>query len=170
MSRKPKFRCQRPAWKRPAKFAFVGAIGIVVQLLSLHWLVNLGCRYLLATAIGVEAALLHNFVWHEKFTWIDRNQFTSAGLGSRFIRFHLSNGLISIGGNVFWMQMFVGQLGIPVIPANLLSITICSVTNFWASDRWVFVPAAPAETENTKLRQSRDLRLEATFVARKEHR
>ena len=28
--------------------------------------------YLFATAIAVEAAVVHNFVWHEQFTWADR--------------------------------------------------------------------------------------------------
>lgn len=131
-------------WKRPAKFAFVGAMGIIVQLVALHWLVVIGCGYLIATIISVEAAVLHNFVWHQKFTWRDRSGFTSAGLGSRLLRFHLSNGLISIAGNILLMRIFVGEFGISVVPANLLSITACCLTNFVASDRWVFVIASSA--------------------------
>jgi putative flippase GtrA len=126
-----------PAWKRPAKFAFVGAIGIGVQLVMLH--LAGGCGYLWATAIAVETAILHNFVWHENFTWADRNRPGSSVPGSRFLRFHLSNGLISIIENVLLMRTLVGGFGMHVLPANLLSITVCCFTNFLASDRWVFV-------------------------------
>lgn len=127
----------RRAWKRPAKFAFVGAIGIGVQLAILH--LASGCGYLFATAIAVETAILHNFVWHENFTWADRNSAGTSTLGFRFLRFHLSNGLISMVGNVLLMRTFVGGFGMYVLPANLLSITVCCLTNFVASDRWVFV-------------------------------
>ncbi len=138
-------------WTRPAKFALVGAIGIIVQLLTLHWLAGAGCGYLIATVISVEAAVLHNFVWHENFTWRDRNGFTSAGLGSRLLRFHVSNGLISVVGNLLLMRIFVGELGMPLVAANLLSITACCLTNFVASDRWVFVIASGgAGSEDTR--------------------
>jgi putative flippase GtrA len=129
---------------RSAKFALVGAIGIVVQLATLHWLANSGWSYLLATAIAVEAALLHNFVWHENFTWKDRGQPTSSGLCLRFLRFHISNGVISIAGNLFLMRLFVGGISMHPIPANLASITICCLANFLVSDRWVFL--APRQT------------------------
>jgi putative flippase GtrA len=130
-------------WHRPAKFAFVGAIGIMVQIAALRWFVGIGCGYLPATVMAVEAALLHNFVWHENFTWRDREKSASSKVWSRLLRFHLSNALISIAGNVLLMRMFVGGLGIGIVPANLASITVCSLTNFLASDRWVFVPAQP---------------------------
>jgi putative flippase GtrA len=126
-------------WNRSAKFALVGAMGIGVQLATLHWLVSSGCNYLLATAIAVEAALLHNFVWHGNFTWKDRGGLTSSGLCLRFLRFHLSNGVISIAGNLLLMRLFVGGVGMHPIPANLASITICCLANFLVSDRWVFL-------------------------------
>ncbi len=127
---------------RMAKFAFVGAIGIAIQLLVLHWLVTVGCGYLISTAIAVETAILHNFVWHENFTWRERSPSGSDEIWARLLRFHLSNGLISIIGNLLLMRVFVGWLSLNVVAANLLSVTICCVTNFLASDRWVFIPSA----------------------------
>jgi putative flippase GtrA len=124
---------------RSAKFALVGAMGIVVQLVTLHWLANSGWNYLFATAIAVEAALLHNFIWHENFTWKDRRQPTASGLCLRFFRFHISNGVISIAGNLLLMRLFVGGIRLHPIPANLASVTICCLANFLASDRWVFL-------------------------------
>ena len=55
------------------KFNVVGGIGIVVQFAALFLLKSvLHFNYLAATAIAVEAAVVHNFVWHEQFTWADR--------------------------------------------------------------------------------------------------
>jgi putative flippase GtrA len=54
------------------------------------------------------------------------------------LHFHLSNGLISLVGNMLMMTLFMGRLHLPILPANLLSITICALVNFAVSDRWVF--------------------------------
>ncbi len=50
----------------------------------------------------------------------------------------MTNGVISIAGNLILMRLFAGQMEMHVVPANLLSVTVCSVANFLASDRWVF--------------------------------
>lgn len=56
------------------KFNLVGGIGIVVQMLTLVMLkTGLHFNYLLATALAVETAVIHNFFWHERFTWADRS-------------------------------------------------------------------------------------------------
>jgi putative flippase GtrA len=143
MSAAAELHIDRPVWLRVAKFALVGAIGIGVQLGALQWFTSLGCSYLVATALAVETAILHNFVWHEHFTWNDRNQFNACGPGVRFLRFHISNGLISIVGNILLMRIFVGGFGMHVLSGNLASIAICCLTNFLASDRWVFAQASP---------------------------
>ncbi len=127
-----------PAIQRPAKFALVGALGIVVQLLTLEALTAIGLQYLWATGLAVEAAVLHNFLWHQRFTWSDRR----AQTGAQLVRFHLSNGAISILGSLLLMRFLVGQVGMGVLVANLFAIGACSVGNFLASDRWVFLSSA----------------------------
>jgi len=129
-------------WKRPAKFAMVGAMGVVVQLAMLHEVEKAGAGYLVATAIAVETAVLHNFLWHQTFTWADRER---SGIGSRLLRFHLSNGFISMTGNILFMAAFVSGLGMKLVIANLLSITLCCLANFLASDRWVFVTSTAVD-------------------------
>jgi dolichol-phosphate mannosyltransferase len=129
----------RPSVQRLAKFAAVGAIGIAVQFAALAALTAIGCHYLWATGLAVEAAVLHNFMWHQRFTWGDRGGSRLAEAGVRLLRFHLSNGAISIFGSLLLMRWLVGQLGMGVLVANLLTIAVCSVGNFLASDRWVFL-------------------------------
>lgn len=123
--------------KRWWKFNAVGIAGVIVQLAVLHLCVT-GCRtpYLVATVIAVEAAVLHNFVWHERWTWRDRAHPESQW--TRLIAFHTSNGIISLAGNILFMRLFVGSLGMPIIAANLAAIVMCSTANFIASNTIVY--------------------------------
>ena len=72
------------------KFNLVGGIGIGVQLAALAILRSLlHLDYLVATALAVETAVLHNFVWHERFTWADRP--APQTRLSRLAKFHLAD-------------------------------------------------------------------------------
>ena len=123
------------------KFNAVGAIGIAVQLGALALFASgLKINYLLATALSVEAAVLHNFIWHELFTWGDRR--TTNPLG-RFFRFNLTTGVVSIAGNLLSMKLLVGVAGMSYLPANLLSISACSLLNFVIADRAIFLVSSP---------------------------
>ena len=129
----------RSGWRSIAmrwlKFNFVGGIGIAVQLLALFVLkAGLHCNYLIATALAVETAVIHNFLWHEHFTWADR---TGAGF-TRFLKFNLTTGLFSIGGNLLLMKLLVGLGHMNYLLANGIAITACSVVNFLVSDGYVF--------------------------------
>ena len=123
------------------KFNAVGAVGIAVQLAVLTLLNSgLGLNYLLATGLAVEATVLHNFLWHERFTWADRRAQTSL---ERLVKFNLTNGGLSILGNVVVMKLLVGVAGINYLAANLISIAACSIVNFFVADRAIFVPEIP---------------------------
>ena len=118
------------------KFNAVGAGGILVQLGILAVLKSgLQLDYLFATALAVEAAILHNYLWHERFTWRDR---ASASSWSRLAKFSLTTGLFSILGNVVLMRALVGAAHLNYFVANGLTIAMCSLINFVVSDRYVF--------------------------------
>ncbi|MGH9596009.1 MAG: GtrA family protein [Edaphobacter sp.] len=119
------------------KFNLVGAMGMVVQLASLALLSRcVGVHYLFASAAAVELAVLHNFVWHVHFTWRDRRD--SSTLLSQLMRFHLSNGLVSIVGNLVLMRILVHEARVPLLVANGIAILCCSVVNFCLGDSWAF--------------------------------
>ena len=64
---------------RWAKFNAVGVLGMGVQLAALAGFNRLFAgHYLAATCAALEVTLLHNFVWHERFTWRDRFNFDAA--------------------------------------------------------------------------------------------
>jgi putative flippase GtrA len=120
------------------KFNAVGIVGVGVQLLVLTLLKTvLGMHYLVATFIAVEATIIHNFVWHERWTWIDREKKKSR-IALRFVRFNLANGLVSLVGNIGLMWLLVSRFNLNYILANLIAIVLCSFINFMISDRLVF--------------------------------
>jgi putative flippase GtrA len=130
-----------PLAVRWLKFNFVGALGIAVQMGSFALLVSgLGVHYLIATPLAVEAAVLHNFVWHERFTWKDRTREVSRprDVAMRLLRFHAGNGAVSILGNLALMRVLVGAVHLNPYVASGISITICSLLNFAASEWFVF--------------------------------
>ena len=120
---------------RWAKFNAVGIAGAAVQLGVLALLTKAEVHYLIATAIAVEVAVLHNYFWHLRWTWLDR---PPASRLAALLRFNLANGAVSLVSNLVLMRVFTGWLGLPVVAANVLAIAITSVVNFFIGDRWVF--------------------------------
>jgi putative flippase GtrA len=119
------------------KFNLVGVMGMVMQLAALalfnRWFAG---RYLLASAAAVELTLLHNFVWHIHFTWRDRH----IGIPRlhQLLRFHLSNGLVSLFGNLVLMVGLVHIARLPLLASNLIAILSCSIVNFHFGNKWAF--------------------------------
>ena len=125
--------------KRWVKFNVVGGGGMLVQLCLLALLTEVfKIHYLLATLLAVEGAILHNFVWHELWTWKDKRSRTRRAMITRLLRFHLANGTTSLTGNLVIMKLAVGYLHLPILAANLLAIAACSIVNFLLSDSFVF--------------------------------
>jgi putative flippase GtrA len=122
---------------RWGKFNLVGAIGMVVQLAALALFNRCTAgHYLYASAAAVEITLLHNFVWHLHYTWRDRRD--NSAMMSQLMRFHLSNGLVSMLGNLALMRILVDNAHLPVLAANCLAILCCSVVNFCLGDYYAF--------------------------------
>jgi putative flippase GtrA len=122
---------------RWCKFNLVGAMGMVLQLVALacfnRWMHG---HYLLATVAAIELTLLHNFAWHWFYTWRDRR--SGASPMRALAQFQLTNGMVSLVGNLALMRVLVQQAHPPVVPANVVAIACCSMANFWLGDNWAF--------------------------------
>lgn len=128
---------------RWAKFNAVGALGFCIQLNAL-WLfiVALKLTSLVATALAVETAVVHNFVWHQFLTWKDRSSEKRYDWLKRLFAFNLTNGAVSLAGNLFFAWLTVGRHRIWLLAANLFAIAVCSLINFVLTDRLIFRTAA----------------------------
>ncbi len=130
---------ERLPWKRWGIFNAVGLIGFAVQLTALCLLKRFaGLDYRLATACAVEIAVLHNFIWHERVTWADVVSEGRTGIWNRLLRFHAANGTVSLFGNTFLTWLLVNWTGMSYLPANAMSVVICSLFSFVLGDRFVF--------------------------------
>jgi len=136
------------------RFIAVGALGFAVQITAFAILTTVGqWPWLPATIVAVELAVVHNFLWHDRWTWRDRSgaRHPPSVAGhrcvesrtTRFVRFNMTTGLTSIAGNAVLMAVSVGVMRLPGAAANVLAVGAMSVVNFVVSDRWVFPPAPP---------------------------
>jgi putative flippase GtrA len=119
--------------RRWLRFNAVGAAGYLVQAGALWLLTNGGLHYVPASLAAVEAAILHNFVWHWMWTWrMSGSPWPALG------RFHVSNGFLSLTANLILMPVLAGLLGLPAIAANAIVTAICCLLNWLAALRFVF--------------------------------
>ena len=118
------------------KFNTVGAGGAAVQLCAL-WLLHrfTSIPYLFAVMLAVEIAILHNFVWHEAWTWRGK---PVEDRWWRLLRFHVANGFLSIVSNVALTFLYKEIVGLPLVAANLAAIVTAALLNFWVAHAWVF--------------------------------
>lgn len=132
---------------RWGRFNLVGAMGMVVQLAALslfnRWMAG---HYLCASAVAIELTLLHNFLWHLHYTWRDRRD-NSTRL-RQLVRFHLSNGLVSMLGNLALMRLLIHEVHLPLLVSNGIAILCCSIVNFCLGNNWAFAEEHKTETSH----------------------
>jgi putative flippase GtrA len=127
----------RPPLARVFKFGLVGAAGFAIQLTAVACLTAAGWKTVPATALAVELAVLHNFWWHERWTWNTR--VAAAGRRvNRLVRFHAATGVVSIAGNLLVTTAAVHVFDLGPIAANAAAVAAMALGNFHVADRWVF--------------------------------
>ena len=85
-------------WRSFARFNVVGLAGFGVQLAAMAVLIHaLRLDYRLATATALAVTLIHNFLWHQRWTWHDRELKGLDALRG-FGVFVWGNGMVSIVG------------------------------------------------------------------------
>ena len=122
------------------KFNVVGVLGFALQVGALFTLTHTShpISYLTATVLAVELAILNNFFWHQLWTWRDRPSSTVNETLRRLAKFNITTGLVSIAGNLLFMSILVGRLGVAIVLANVVSVLVCSLLNFILADRFAF--------------------------------
>jgi putative flippase GtrA len=111
-----------------------------VQLSTLQALtVGFGLPYVPATVLSVEAAILHNFIWHERWTWRDVAGTRRAAWPARLLRFNGLAALAGFAGNVAFTALYVEAAGMPLLLANALAVISLAAINFIVADRLVYI-------------------------------
>lgn len=121
-----------------ARFVAIAVLGFLVQAAVLYALTAGAIVPMpLAVAIAVECAILHNFFWHERWTFAARGCARGAWL-VRLWRFNGAAAVMSVAGNVILTAAFVTLMPMPLVAANALAVAALGVVNFLLADRWVF--------------------------------
>ena len=123
------------------RFNLVGLLGFILQAAVLWALVSLfDIPPGVAVAIAVFAAVSHNFLWHERFTWPGS---TRHGRVRRWLGFNATTGALSIVANVALTGLIGSATGLPIVVANLAAVVLLSLANFLVSDRVIFRAQGP---------------------------
>ena len=121
------------------RFSIAGATGFAVQIAIVGVLANwAGVNYLAATAIGVEAAILVNYLWHERFTWKDRPAMTARERWMRLGKFNAMTSITSIVGSVMVTAVLVESFTLSPLDANVIAVVVLGLVNFIGADTLVF--------------------------------
>lgn len=129
------------------RFSIVGLCGFLLQMAALALFRRLcGVHYLLASAGALELTLLHNFLWHRRYTWRDRRADNAL---SQLARFHLLNGAVSFAGSLSIVRLLVNSLRVGLLLANSAAVICCALANFVLGNLWAF--ARPQTSSPTVL-------------------
>jgi putative flippase GtrA len=125
---------------RPARYLVVATLGAVIQGIVVTLAMCTGSPPVLATVVGIEAAILHNFAWHDRWTWRDRPRGESRVL--RLARYNaaMAGGSLVVGGLVSWTV--IQGLGGGILVANVAAVAAAACANYAASDRLIFTRAS----------------------------
>ena len=135
MTREHRADAARPLAIRWLMFNSVGVLGFGVQLVTLIALTELvGLHYLASTGIAVEMAILHNFAWHQRWTWRDRFPSGPRGHWHRWVRFNLVNGVIALADQLVCTSLYTEMLGVHYS---------CAVDMSWFPKLRPLIPPAP---------------------------
>lgn len=134
--------------KRFITFTFVGLSGIVVNNAVLFYAREaLQVPLALASLIAIQIAIVNNFVWNRKFTWIDRPMLGWQAIRKGLIKFTLVSW---VAGALNWviLLLLAHFFNIYYIFANLAAILVASIVNYFLNDLWTFRPPNPEPSQS----------------------
>jgi len=139
---------------RYTRFAGVGVMGFAIQLATLTVLTAwFRVPHVVALCLAVEAAILHNFLWHERWTWRDRTADTTLRARvERFVRFNAASGAVSLTGNVILTMIVISITHAPVPVANVAAVLCLTLLNYRIADRVTFRVASAASATRPRAR------------------
>ena len=124
-----------PDNRRMAKFALVGMTGVVVNL-ALLWLLHgqLGLNDLIAVPIAVEASILSNFLFNDRFTFKDRQRGHAA---QRLLQFNVVS-LLALLVNLTAYTVLAKGFGMHYLLAEFFAIVVAFGANYAGNLHWTY--------------------------------
>jgi putative flippase GtrA len=121
------------------RYNAIGVMGVGVQLSVLVALRKFfDFNPFVATFFAIQCALIHNFLWHQRWTWRSNRSGGKKAAFRRFLRFTTSSGTISTVGTLGFTALLLHAMNLPYIVCNLMAIGACNIANFLFSHTFVF--------------------------------
>ncbi len=124
---------------RLLQFHLVAWGGTLVNL-GVMWLLKgrLNVHVILAGALGIETAIVHNFTWHYFFTWRDRVDRTAKDYFLRLVRYNLVTASIDFVVNLGILWALTTYAGVHYLVAHLAGMLAGPVFKFFANEFLIF--------------------------------
>ena len=126
---------------RMARFAAVGALGTVVNLLIMALLLQLDVHYIAAAVLATEAAIVHNFLMQERFVFADRRA-SAHGWRRRALTFVMFNNVETLVRMPLLVAL-VGPGGLQPVLAQGTTLVLAFFLRFLFVDSVVYGAAPP---------------------------
>ena len=120
--------------KKFVRFSAVGGLNTLITIGIFYLLFNiLHIKYLIASVIGYCIGILNSYIWNKLWTFESK----STAIGSEFSKFVALN-LTGLALNALIMSVLVEILNIIPFLAQVITIGIIFILNFFGSSYWVF--------------------------------
>ncbi len=121
--------------KEFAKFAFVGAIGTLINITILYFLTEkAGIYYIISAIFAFLVAMTNNFILNKIWTFKEK---IKSDLGKKYLKFGLVS-VLTLLVNLFFLYIFTEFFGIYYIISQVLAIGIALILNFFGNKIWTF--------------------------------
>ena len=121
-------------WLELVRFAVVGSSGYVVNLVVFSLAVHgLDAHYRAAATAAFVVAVANNFWWNRHWTF----RAHEGHAGHQSARF-LVVSLLAFAFNLLVLELLIGGLGAPAVPAQALAIIAATPLSFMGNKLWSF--------------------------------
>lgn len=126
---------QRSTFGQFFRFALVGSLGTLVNLIFLYFFTDiLGIYYLVSAVLSFVIALSHNYFFNKVWTF---NEPFGKNFTSKYIRF-FGVSVFALGINLIFLYLFTDILGIYYLISQALAILFSMIVNFLGNKFWTF--------------------------------
>ena len=125
---------------RMSRFAAVGALGTLVNLVVMWLLVTAGAPYVAAAVVAAEVSILHNFLMQERFVFRDMRDGVHSWR-ARVLQFFAFNNVETLLRLPF-LVLLVSVLGMFPVLAQGLTLAVAFLLRFFFVSRVVYRPGA----------------------------
>jgi dolichol-phosphate mannosyltransferase len=127
------------------KYCIVGFSGVIVNMGVLYALTEwFGIYYLVSSVFAVELSIINNFIWNDRWTFVDTFGTHANPIRTRIIMYHVISAVGALA-NIVLIYILTSWFGVYYIHSNAIAIIGVFVINYLLNSRvtWKRIPPTP---------------------------